>query len=102
MLAEYIEYVQDYIFDRQMQTKYLVGNLLKNIVKVGGDTGVDNAQMYDTGNLFRLLVGGTHIQTSDVGAPCWSSQKPNVLSSDQRITSAAMTTVTYISLCSYN
>jgi len=41
---------------------YLVGNRMKNIVKAGvgggGGTGVDNAQIYSTQNLFRLHVGG--------------------------------------------
>jgi hypothetical protein len=88
------------IFDRQIQTMYLACNRVKNIVKVGGGdgvgdgggTGVDNSQIYSTRNLSRLHVGGLHIQRSDVGVPCWSPQRPNVLSSDQRITNAATTT----------
>jgi hypothetical protein len=83
------------MFDRQMQTTYLVGNRLKNTVKVGGGTGVNNTQIWNTRNLSRLQVTGytSKEMTSDflAGHPKGPTSYP----------AQPRPLITNITLCSY-
>jgi hypothetical protein len=89
------------VFDRQMQTMYLFGSRVKNIVRVGGGMGVDNARIYSTRNVSPLQVGGYTYKEVQSELLAVHPKGPTSNPTTRELPAQPRPLLTYFSLCSY-
>jgi hypothetical protein len=89
------------MFDSQMQTTYLVGNRVKNIVKVGGGARLDNAHICRTLNFLRLKFGGYKSKEVISEILAGHPKGPTSYPMTRELLAQPPQKITYISLFSY-